>query len=75
MLALDVKRQDDLIRALMAHPDNYDRNPNFAMGYMVSMLTRMIGKLPEGERELALADIDFIIDRHKRAQHSQKASR
>jgi hypothetical protein len=67
MPALNVQTQDDLIRALMAHPDNFDRSPQFALGYMVSMMTRMLHYVPEDKKKIFLADIDFIIDRHKRS--------
>ena len=67
MPALTTKTQDDLILALMAHPDNFDRSPQFALGYMVSMMTRMLHYVPEDKKQIFLADIDFIIDRHKRS--------
>lgn len=75
MSELNVQKQDDLIRALINHPDNFDRNPNFALGYMSMMLHRAIGKLHPAQRDLLMADIDYLIDRHKRTQQSAKAGR
>ena len=75
MSEFTVQKQDDLIRALIAHPDNYDSNANFALGYMSMMLHRAIGKLHPAQRELFMADIDWIIDRHKKAKQTAKAGR
>lgn len=71
----DVKRQDDLIRALLAHPDNFDSNPQFALGYMVSMLARAVKRLPPMEQQFFMDDVDWLIDRHEKAKQAQKVSR
>lgn len=74
MQQFDVNRQDDLIRALIAHPDNFQQSPLFALGYMTQMISSLVKKLPAEQRDLFLADVDFIIDRNKRRQQDRKAA-
>jgi hypothetical protein len=68
MPTLTVQDQDNLIRALIEHPDNFDRSPQFALGYIVSMMTRMMRHMPKEQQDLFVADVEFIIERHKRKQ-------
>lgn len=75
MTEFDVKRQDDLIRALVAHPDNNMQSPLFALGYMTSLLNSVVRRLPQEQRDLIIADIDRLIDRHKRIAQDSKVGR
>ena len=75
MRNIDVARQDDLIRALMAHPDNNMQSPLFALGYMTSLLDSVVRRLPQEQRDIIIADIDRLIDRHKQSVKNAKAGR
>lgn len=75
MTEFTVQKQDDFIRALLNHSDNFDKNPNFALGYMSMMLHRAINKLPPAQRDLIMSDIDWVIDRHKPVKQTAKAGR
>lgn len=74
MVEFTVDRQDNLIRALMDHPDNRDHSAQFALGYMSMMLMRAIEKLDADDRALFMADIDYLIDRYKRQAQRQKVA-
>lgn len=74
MSEFTVSRQDDLIRALLAHPDNYDRSAQFALGYMTMMMMRALNRMDEDNRQSFMHDIDYLIDRHKRAVQPQKVA-
>lgn len=74
MPSLTVEQQDDLIRALIKHPDNFQRSPQFALGYMVSMLTRAIDKLPQHDRDMFVDNIHYLIDRNDSKAHTQKVA-
>ena len=74
MSNFNTQRQDDLIRALIAHPDNNMQSPLFALGYMASMMDSLIRRMPQEQRDIFLLEVDRLIDRHKAMKQDQKVA-
>ena len=74
MREFSVSKQDALIKALMNHPDNFDRSPQFALGYLTMMLYRNTRSMTKMQKDIFMAEVNDIIDRSRKAREDHLAA-